>query len=496
MSRKKKQSPFAALLFGPALGFFAATALWHNEGRFDFYKAARATTPIEDLGSEGGGTVSMTGWMDQGLTLEGDYVESFQGYLRVRRSAEIYSWDEDTDSDGNTTWSLGWHSYVENNSRNTGFQQQLGSRTIAPDEYMVGDWAVEGDRLDIIDSSEAISPNELILSAEGDELTLTPGDGYFFLRKGAAKNLGDERISYSGIPVPGTATYFGLLQAGRGVAHVAEVKTSWVQGMIGDTGLLHHLAGGEREVALAAMKAHLARIKWLVRILGTLGVIVGYLIFFSGFFGILLYIPVVGRIAELGIFLAGLVLGLLTSFLVIVSSYVLHHPLILVAMLGAVVAIALYSRGRRSQARAGAQEALARDFGHPPSERELAERQLAGMARVALADQQLDEKEKRFLHKWAGERGLSEGDVARLLASAEQETAEPGVSSETELHVLIRLALADDHVSAYELKKLFQAGKQLGYTPKQVRTMVSEASKPIPPPPPVPSALPPPPAPG
>ena len=68
----------------------------------------------------------------------------------------------------------------------------------------------------------------------------------------------------------------------------------------------------------------------------------------------------------------------------------------------------------------------------------------------------------------------------------EQASAEPGVSSETELHVLIRLALADDHVSAYELKKLFQAGKQLGYTPKEVRGMVAEASRPIPPIPPVP----------
>ncbi len=90
------------------------------------------------------------------------------------------------------------------------------------------------------------------------------------------------------------------------------------------------------------------------------------------------------------------------------------------------VALVLHARRRGRRAQTGAREALAREVGHPLSERELAERQLVGMAQVALADQQLDEKEEKFLHKWAGQRGLSEDDVARLLAAAEQEATEPG----------------------------------------------------------------------
>ncbi|MCP3959670.1 MAG: hypothetical protein GY719_17615 [bacterium] len=95
---------------------------------------------------------------------------------------------------------------------------------------------------------------------------------------------------------------------------------------------------------------------------------------------ILMHVPVIGRIAELGLLLASLVLGLVTAFLAIVASYLIHHPLILVAMLGAVVALVLYScrKGRRAQA--GAREALTREFGHQLSQRELAERQLVGMA--------------------------------------------------------------------------------------------------------------------
>lgn len=478
MSRrnKKKNNPFAAILLGPALGFVAVTALWHNEGRFDYYKAAKATMPIESLGSgEEDGTVSVTGVMDQELTLDGDYVDSFQGYLTVRRSAQIYAWDEDRDSDGDVSYHLEWSSQVESISRNDSVNQRLRSRTIAPDEYRVGDWLVEGDKLDFVDSRESIPPTDLTLSKQGNEVELSPEDGYFYLRKGQPRNLGDERLHYSGIPVSHTATYFGIIRGDRGVAHVAEVKEGFIAELIHDTGLLHHLAAGEREQALKAMKASLARLKWIVRVVGTLGTIVAYLILFSGLFSILLHIPFVNRIAEFGIMVASLILGLLTSFMTILTSYMINHPLVLVGILGVVIGIVLYSLNRRKQARASAHEALVREFGHEPSSRELAERQFTGMARVALADNQLDDKENKFLRIWAVKRGLSGDDVDRLLAFAKLETAEAKVGSEKDLTLLIQLALADQDLSPFELKKLYQAGQQLGYSRRKVMAMVTQS---------------------
>ncbi len=476
MGRKKKNNPLAGILIGPALGFVAVAALWHNEGRFDYYKAAKATAPVGvDGPPPGARTVSVTGAMDQGLTLSGDYVRSFEGYLTVRRSAQIYAWDRDEDSDGNVTYDLEWSSSVESNSRNHGVEQRLSSATIERDEYQVGDWWVDSRKLDFVDPSESIPPRGLTLSSGGNQLELAPEDDYFYLRKGQPKNLGDERISYSGVPVPAVATYFGAMRDGRGVAHVAEVKTGWVSKLIHDTGLLHHLAAGERDAALAAVKASLARLKWLVRILGTVGAVVAYLIFFSGLFAVLLYLPIVGRIAELGVLVASLVFGVGTSFLVILTSYVLHHPLVLLAILGAVVAVVMISRRRRQRARAAAQEALTRELGHLPTARELAERQFIGMARVALADQQLDDKERKLLEAWAERRGLSDDDVARLLAAAKQEWARGETRSEQDLTLLIQLALADQDLSPFELKKLYQAGEQLGLTKGKVRRMVTRA---------------------
>lgn len=476
MANRKKNNPLVGILLGPALGFVALAALWHNEGRFDYYKAARATTPIAADGSyQGGETVSITGPMDQDLTLPGNYVRSFQGYLTVRRSAEIYAWEEDKDSDGDVHYRLGWNSGVESISRNSGVEQRLRSRTFAPEEYLVGDWRVDGDRLDFVDPRESIAPGQLTLSVDGDELELTPEKDYFYLHKGQPDNLGDERVSYSGVPVPATATYFGGLENDRGVAHVGEVKTGWISGLIGDTGLLHHLAAGERGAALQTVKADLARLKWIVRGLGTVGAVFAYLIFFSGLFSILLYIPLINRLAELGIFVASVVLGLITSFLTIVTSYFIHHPLILIAIVGSIIAAAVYFQKRRRQTQATARAGLTREFGHQPTERELTERQLVGMARVAVADGTLDDPEKKVLQKWAEQRGLTGDDVARLLTAAEQETGDLGVRGEADLTLLIQLALADQQLSAFELKKLYQAGEQLGLDRDQVRRRVTRA---------------------
>ena len=476
MARKKKDNPLVAILLGPAIAFVAMTALWHNEGRFDYYKAAKATTPVGVGGSyQEGATVSMTGPMDRELTLAGDYVSSLVGYLTVRRSAQIYSWEENKDSDGDVGYSLGWNSHVESISRNHGVHQRLSARRIAPDEYRLGEWRVDADRLDIVDPREPIPPQSLTLSENGQALELTPEEDYFYLRKGQPKNLGDERISYSGIPVPAVATYFGDKEGDRGVAHVGEVKTGWISQLIHDMGLLHHLAAGEREAALKAVKASLARLKWLVRAIGTFAVVMGYLIFFSGLFSILLYIPLVNRIAELGILIASLVFGIATSLLTITVSYTINHPIVLLAIVGTVAAILIVSRNKRQQARAAAQKALVRELGHLPSARELAERQFAGMARVALADGQLDDKEKKLLQAWAERRRFSGEDVAGWLAAVEQDSADAGVRSEQDLQLLVQLALADQDLSPFELKKLYQAGEQLGYTKGKVRRMVTQA---------------------
>ena len=99
---RKRQSKAGALLVGPGLVIGGVMALWQNEGRFDYYRAARAAVVIAaPSGAPPGEAVACSATLNTDIPIAGDYVTAFVGYHVVRRSAEIYSWKRSEDSDGN-----------------------------------------------------------------------------------------------------------------------------------------------------------------------------------------------------------------------------------------------------------------------------------------------------------------------------------------------------------------------------------------------------------
>ena len=109
----------------------AVAALWKNEVRYDYYRAAAKTEMVQSIDEAAPDSlISFTGSMDQRLTIDGEYVESFTGYLFVDRHSEIYCWDEDEDDEGHTTWRRRWMNSVQSNSRN----RQL-SQTLSPGKF-------------------------------------------------------------------------------------------------------------------------------------------------------------------------------------------------------------------------------------------------------------------------------------------------------------------------------------------------------------------------
>ena len=120
-NNKKKGNP---IVMGVMMLGGAIAALWQNEFRFDYHKAASETVFVERISSlEDNAIFSHTGDMDQSLTLKREYAQEFIGYLIVMRRAEIYAWDRDEDDDG-VTWSKEWMSNLESNSCNRGLRQE------------------------------------------------------------------------------------------------------------------------------------------------------------------------------------------------------------------------------------------------------------------------------------------------------------------------------------------------------------------------------------
>ncbi|MCO6047282.1 hypothetical protein NG895_25560 [Aeoliella sp. ICT_H6.2] len=483
MARNKKNNPFAALLFGPALVVVGVLALWENEGRFNFYQAAKDAQVAPAGDAPVGRPFAMTDELDTQIPIVGHYVEKFVGFHRVNRSAMIYSWDEDKDSDGHTTWDLDWHSSVESNSRNSGIRQTLRSDTLYPPKYQLGSLEIAAADIHLVDAKQAIPARRLQLVEAGRQQQLRLAGEYFFKGRGSPGNpqLGDERLQYTGIPNAPTASYFGMLEGHVARGKQYDISKSFLSDFIQNDGVLHHLVNGDRETALATLKGYFSKVKWFTRLGGTAAVVIGVMIFI-GFFASLLYrIPVLGQVVGWGVFLISLAVGLTLSLLVMVTSALVHHPIVLALPVALVVAGIVYLLRSKKSAKKNVENALSQyqqthaddgfDIDGPGMSAGLAEQTFSNLAKLAL-EGGLSKHENKFLVKWAEKNGIDADRMKQLFAQAKEDPTPTQAADRNDFVLLVCLAMADGTLSMREQSALKAMAGRLGLSKGDVREIV------------------------
>lgn len=484
VAKKDKNNPLAAFLIGPAIVCVGVLALWENEGRFNFYKAARnariVASPEE---AQLGEAVSMTDQLETKMPIAGLYTKEFSGYYRVRRSAKIYSWERDEDSEGHVTWDQGWHSYVQDNNRNTGLRQTLSTKTLFPAKYQLGELEIAPQDIQLLDASEDIDASQLELTKQGQDAQLTFSASSLFKGQGTLQSpkLGDERVDYTGIPNAPTASYFGVINQGIGRGKRYEISDSFVSSLIQNNGILHHLANGPRDQALDTLKGSFTRLMWYTRLGGTVAVVIGIAIFLSSFVNLLYSIPIIGRLVSWGVLLISLILGLSISLMVIVTSALLHHPLWLAAPLVLLVGAIYFIWRAKGKAKANAGRALdyyqqkhateALDISQPRMSAGLAEESFRNLAKLA-SEGGLGKKENQFLVKWGEQNGIDPRRMHELVAEAQADDNPVQAATRDDFILLICLALVDGMLSSREQSALTSLAKQLGLTSDDVREII------------------------
>jgi len=473
----KKNKSGCGFIVGPVLILIAMVALWKNETRFDYHHAAKKTTPVSSLSvAKPADLISWTGAMDQNLTLEGHYVEDFTGHLVVYRRAEIYCWDRDEDEDGDVTWDLDWQGGVQSNARNTHVTQELRGDTILPPSYEVGGLTLQSERIEFVDPTESIPIAQLSLS--GQEPRLETRENTFYLSKGQPDRLGDERLSYTAIPVPSPATWFGHYTGTQGVADTTHQRSGLLNEMIQDTGILHHLVAGTRPEALASMKKHIQRLKWIIRVVGTVAVWFGFLALFAGLLKFLFHIPVIGRMASRGAFLLSFVVGIPVAMFTIIAGFIAGHPVLLfvllfLALLVVGIGLVVARRGKRTQQALKSQ--LEAQHGHALESDEMKELEYMELAQLAGAEQGIGAQEEEFLNSWGAKHGWDTEKQQSMLARAKE--TQPEQSSDrgrSHLENLIRLAIADGELTPFEMRSIQTAAANADFDAAAVRTLMAE----------------------
>ena len=509
MAARRGNSFLVRLLVPPLVVICGVLALWENEGRFDYHAAARKARVVTS--AEQGATadsVALTGDLDTAIAVPGEFVEQFPGYLVVDRRAEIYSWNE-TRRDNRSEWKQGWYGSLQNNSRNRALNKTLSSRRLLPPRYTLDELEIAPAKIHFVDDWTDIDTGDLDLSGAAEQHGLRKSGLFLYKGAGGAPALGDERVSYEGVPSATPATYFGRIVAGEAVGKQFEISRSFLSGLIRNDGMLHHLVKGERDEALDKMASHLQKVTWIVRGAGTLAIVAGIYFFFSGFVNLLYQIPLLGSLVSAGVLVVSLVLGLTLSLLVIVSSLLAHNPLTLALPLIVIIACVVVFRRRANTARDNVRESLDQELAQrsrqratevqqsldaklasmssapPPAPTKPAftvEDTFVNLARLALADGDLDRREQKYLVRWGTNSGIAKERMKELFARAKRDGATLDATHRDDLVPLVCVAMADGTLSLRELSRLNGFAKRLGIPEREVRRIIKnvESRQPAP----------------
>ncbi len=473
---KKENSLFSSLIFSALFIYAGLMSLWENENRFDYSKAAKNAKVITSLEKgDAIDTIAFTGEQDNSISLKDNYILPVNGFLKLNRFAEIYSWTKSEDKNHNTNWELSWNTGLDNNTRNQGISQTLNSGPVYPAEYKIGNLKINASNIHFIDEFRDIDTDKLTLSESAKSLRLEAQGKYFYKKSNKAtdNNLGDERISYEGIPNGAIATYFGQIYTGRGIAKQFEFKASLISNLIQNDGILHHLVIGKHHEALVKFENHFSKLKWIVRIGGTLAVILGFNMLFSGFLYIFMAIPYIGRVVEAGVGLLSIFVGGFLSLGTIIFGALYAHPLVAATIVSAIAYLIYNLKSNAKKTKVNVQSVMTQELSSKISVSP--EERFKCLVRLAVADGKCDEKEKQYIIKMGFKYGISKENMKLLFADAQKSESNKNViSTREDLISLVCLAMSDGFLSIKEVSFLNSFGKRMGLDIAAVQAVIEQ----------------------
>lgn len=481
---KKKNDTWAGFLLFLGTMFLTLCILWKNETRFDYYQAALSAQAISEISPEWTGKlISYTGEMDQNLQLKGRYFRSFQGYLSVRRVAEVYCWHRES-RDSKVSWKREWMTYVGNNSRNQGLKKTLQSERFGFGTYQIDSLKIQPEKLEFTESEVPLDLTGLEMTEAATEKGLVRRKDCLYLplnpKEASGTVLGDQRLVYRVRSIPSKATYFGKYDGKLGVPDTTHRRTGIISRLMGDTGILHHFSEGSRQEALEKIRKQLWWVRWLVRIGGTILLVFFLMGCLGCLFKFLVHIPVFGRIVEMGVLLGAIVIGVPLALATIITSYLVAHPVILFLLISVVVVMIWWIRSTGSAKQHLFEKEAEKRFGSTEGGLSLKEREFVELATVAGSDHVISDQEKTYLYKWGKKAGWNHKKCDQLMEVA-NEARDNGKSGEFTQHAtdehlknVVLLALADGNLTSFENKTIWRIAKSVGYDNKTIRAIIQK----------------------
>jgi hypothetical protein len=355
---------FVGVLFGIVLFVVAFPVLWFNEGRTNMATVAKASVLVDSASvnqQTEGKQVAVTGTLASDERLGDTPYLAAGPYIQLTRNVEMFAWVEHKETDtrketgGSSTttttytYDKQWTSSPEDSQS---FEHIEGhsnpplpvqSATMAVSSAHIGAYTI--DPADItLPSSHDINLNSEIVTTSGNGRLV---GNYIMLGKGSSSTpqLGDIRISYSGVSANTQAVAFGKQQGSALVPYLTAKNDR----------LYRVFLNTNREGAIQEMGTEYVVIGWILRLVGFLLMWIGLGLCFGPITAFLDVLPFLGSAGRFVIGMAALPVALVLSLITILISIVAHSLLALIVVLGLLIGgVLLWSKLQNRQSPAAA----------------------------------------------------------------------------------------------------------------------------------------------
>jgi Transmembrane protein 43 len=337
---------FVGVLFGIILFLVAFPVLWFNEGRTNMATVAQASTLVD--GSRvstqtEGQQVAVAGTLSSDERL-GDAPYLAAGtYIQLERKVEMFAWVEhkstdtrkDTGGSSTTTttytYEKQWTSSPEDSQS---FEHPQGhsnpplpvqSTTLVVSSAHVGVYTINPADITLPNPRDINLNSEIVTTAGNRRLV----GNYILLGRGSfdTPQLGDTRISYSGVAANTPAIAFGQQQGSALVPYVTRQNDR----------LYRVFVNTDRAGAIQEMNTEYTVMTWILRLVGFLMMWIGLGLCFGPITTFLDVLPFLGSAGRFVVGLVALPVALVLSIITIVISFLVHNVLALIVVLGLLI---------------------------------------------------------------------------------------------------------------------------------------------------------------
>jgi hypothetical protein len=350
---------FVGVLLGIILFLVAFPVLWFNEGRTNMATVAKASVLVDGASvseQTEGKQVAVAGILASDERLGDAPYLAAGAYVQLNRKVEMFAWVEhkstdthkDTGGSSTTTttytYDKQWTSSPEDSQAfehaqgHTNPPLPVQSTTLVVSSARVGAYTINPTDITLPTAQDINLNNEIVTTSGNGRLT----GNFIMLGRGSfdTPQLGDIRISYSGVAANTRAVAFGK-QQGTALIPYLTVKNDRLYRVFVNT---------DRAGAIQEMGTEYEVIGWILRLVGFLLMWIGLGLCFAPITAFLDVLPFLGSAGRFVIGLVALPVALVLSVITIVISILAHNILALIVVLGLLIGgVMLWSRIRKQQ---------------------------------------------------------------------------------------------------------------------------------------------------